>query len=236
MTKRIPIAIVPGVELVPKTDGIATVRVLDPKASAELSWDRFVRLKAASAAVENKRPGSILDAGGYDGALAFFLSGIAIDLIDPATTGGSVLDIPVAANSYDAVVAVDVLEHIEPSERQKAVAEFARVARKYVILNYPCQSSTAAQELLFKLTGNSLIREHVEWELPDSIWVTRELGAIGFSCTVTPHTSVGVWVGQYLAQSLNPEAAKDLNKYLIQHHASDSFSVPLYHLVTAEKK
>ncbi len=41
----------PGVELVLKSQGIATVKVSDPYKKNGLSWDRFVRLKAAAAAV-----------------------------------------------------------------------------------------------------------------------------------------------------------------------------------------
>src|SRR5581483_4242605 len=104
----------------------------------------------------------ILDAGGYDGALGLFLPSLQIDLIDPATTGGSVLNIPAADQCYDAVVAVDVLEHIEPSDRARALAEFARVSKQHVILNYPCRGSKPAQELALKLTNNALVREHVQ--------------------------------------------------------------------------
>lgn len=214
---------------------MAKIRVTDSSAQAALSWDRFVRLKATAEALEKRLSlGSIgLDVGGYDGALALFLEGMEIDLLDPATTGGSATAIEVEDQAYDFVAAVDVLEHVEPEQRQLVLKECARIARQYLVLNYPCRESRAAQELMLRLTGNSLIRQHVEWQLPDSDWVTQELKALGFACEVKPHSSTAIWVGQYLAQNLMPEAAKELNRYLIEHHSKESFDTPLYHLVIA---
>lgn len=231
----IPIKPIEGVTLELASSGIARVIVNDPSAKADLSWDRFVRLKAAAEAVKQLNAKVILDAGGYDGALGFFLPGFAIDLIDPATTGGSVLEIPAADGSYDAVVAVDVLEHIEPNDRSKALSEFARVAGQNVILNYPCRESKEAQELALKLTNNALIREHVEWELPDSDWVLSELKRHGYRGTVTAHTSIAVWLGQYVALNLLPEQTKDLNRHLVRNYADEPTTKALYHLVICER-
>jgi len=214
--------------------GVARVVVDDVSAKNELSWDRFVRLKRAAEATVRTSATTILDAGGYDGAIAFFLTDAVIDVIDPATTGGSVLEIPAADSSYDAVVAVDVLEHIEPKDRAKALSEFARVARQSVILNYPCRESKQAQELALKLTNNSLVREHVEWELPDSDWVLGELAKYGFKGKVHPHTSIAIWLGQYVTLNLVPEAAKELNRHLVGHHTEEPTTKPLYHLLVCE--
>lgn len=232
----IPIKIVEGVELFSKGAGIAAVCVTNNDAWKDLSWDRFVRLKAAATAVKQSGAKIILDAGGYDGAIGFFLPGVDIDVVDPATTGGSLLNIEADASSYDAVVAVDVLEHIDPLDRTRALSELARVARKYVILNYPCQDSKQAQELALKLTGNSLIREHVEWPLPDSEWVLKELAKLGFTGEVIPHTSIAIWLGQYLTLNLAPEAAKELNRHLVENYQAEPCSKALYHLLTCTRE
>ncbi|CAN5442558.1 hypothetical protein BH11CYA1_BH11CYA1_10520 [soil metagenome] len=234
----VPIKAVEGVQLEMQQGlPIATARVYDFTASAHLSWDRFVRLKASAEAIKKlANPGArILDAGGYDGALALFLPGYQVDVIDPATTGGSVLEIPTDGRSYDAVVAVDVLEHIEPQDRIKALSEFARVALMHVVLNYPCQESKDAQILALKLTNNALIKEHVEWELPDSNWVLSELAIHGFRGTITPHSSIAIWLGQYITLNLAPEAAKDLNKHLVANYSEEPCSKALYHLVICER-
>lgn len=235
----VPIKAIEGVELnLPEGKCIASARVLDPQKRMNLSWDRFVRLRFAAKAIEENVVASarLLDAGGYDGALALFLPEHEIDVIDAATTGGSVLEIPAANGSYDALVAVDVLEHIEPKDRTKALAEFARVATQHVILNYPCRDSKAAQELALKLTNNLLIKEHVQWELPDSDWVLSEMSKYGYSGTIHPHASIAVWLGQYVTLNLVPEAAKELNRHLVENYADEPCSRTLYHLVVCERR
>lgn len=235
----VPIKAIEGVELdLPEGKCIASARVLDPHERMNLSWDRFVRLKFAAKAIEDNVvvAARLLDAGGYDGALALFLPGHDIDVIDAATTGGSVLEIPAADSSYAALVAVDVLEHIEPKDRPKALSEFARVARQHVILNYPCQDSKDAQELALKLTNNVLIKEHVQWDLPDSNWVLGEMDKYGFSGAIHPHASIAVWLGQYVTLNLVPETAEELNRHLVENYADEPCSRALYHLVVCERR
>lgn len=231
----VPIKAVAGVELdLQEGRQIATARVIDNAAKSSLSWDRFVRLKAVAEAVNVLPARRLLDAGGYDGALARFLPDHQIEVIDPATTGGSVLEIPVADASYDAVVAVDVLE--QPENRNKALSEFARVTGKYIILNYPCRESKEAQELALKLTNNALIREHVQWELPDSDLVLAKLGSYGFKGAVKRHTSIAIWLGQYVTLNLVPEAATELNRHLVGNYADEPTTKALYHLVVCERE
>jgi hypothetical protein len=228
-----------GVELVPtQVEGVAHVRVHNHDLQNELSWDRYVRLKAAADAIKrlvdpNMR---ILDVGGYDGALALFLPNYQVDLIDPATTGGSLLHAPVEDQSYDLTVSVDVLEHIEATQRELALTELARITRRYLVLSYPCRETTKAQKIVLKATNNALIREHVEFGLPDSAWVLRTLGEHGFEGTVQPYGCMTMWIGQYLALHLAPPAvAKDLNRFLIDNHAGENSSKPLYHLLVFKK-
>ena len=45
---------------------------------------------------------------------------------------GSILDIPEEDGAYDACITTDVLEHLAPEDVDTAIAELARVARKYV--------------------------------------------------------------------------------------------------------
>ncbi len=215
--------------------GIARVEVTEKEAKALLPWDRFVRLKAAAELIEaNSLPCSVLDVGGYDGALAFFLS-YPVDLLDPSTTGGTATSINASDHSYDVVAAVDVLEHIKPNERRGVLLECARIASKLLVLNYPCRESLPAQQLMLQLTNNAFVKEHVEWELPDSDWVMSELTALGFECQLVCHTNAGIWLGQYLVQNLLPDVAPLLNSALIADHSTEPFSIPLYHLVVAKR-
>lgn len=236
MNFKIPIQMSPGLHLQMKCEGVHSVSVTNPLNLKNLPWDRYVRLNAAAKAILNFRASTVLDVGGYDGAIGYFLPNTKIDLVDPATTGGSILQLPVADQSYECVIAVDVLEHIEPTSRKTALSELCRVAQKYVILNYPCQDSKEAQALALKLTGNSLIREHVDWELPDTNWVLAELYDYGFSGQYKGHTSIAIWLGQYALQTLSPEAAIDLNQHLVEHYSEEPQSKPLYHLLSCERR
>jgi hypothetical protein len=234
-----PIISVPGIEMMPtNVPGIAGVRVVDRSAFQMLPWDRFVRLKAVADCVkpELQLDDRLLDIGGFDGALCLFLETTNIDLLDPETTGGAAHAIPVPDCAYEVTCAVDVLEHVEPSQRKLFLRECARVTGRHLVLNQPSPDSMGAQELMLQLTGNPFIRQHVEWQLPDSEWVIDELEALGFECELTPHSSVAVWVGQFLAQNLLPQAAQALNQYLTKHHSNESFNIPLYHLISAKRR
>jgi hypothetical protein len=238
LKKSVPIKSIAGLELFPTNNpGVCTVHVRDLAARLDLSWDRFIRLKAASNAITNvaSKGTNILDVGGYDGALALFLSDYKIDLLDPATTGISLLQQSINASSYDVVAAIDVLEHVPPQERKSVLKELARITRQSIILNYPCRETKEAQKLVLQATNNSLIREHVEWDLPETKWVLREMKSLGFSGKAIPHGSLAVWVGQYMMLNLNPESAISLNRYLIENHSDEPFSTPLYHLIVCRR-
>lgn len=270
VNKAIPIESNKNVELVPtQHEGVCRVKVLDPEGKNSLSWDRFVRLKAAADAIEeligserkrlgtisggsgcddtpetahgggggyDVKPGTILDVGGYDGALALFLPDYEVDLIDPATTGACLFDNPLSSVKYGLTAAVDVLEHIEPGKREQALSNLSAVSSRYVVLNYPCRETRKAQELVFNLTRNKLIQEHVQWDLPDTKWVVDKMTALGFKVSFRPHSNVAVWLGQYILSNLAPDIAKEINAYLVEHHASGSFDTPLYHLVVCRRQ
>src|SRR6202030_3324256 len=50
----------------------------------------------------------------------------------------SALQLPFCDSSFDAVIASDVLEHVPPGGRQTVVREALRVARKVVLIGFPC--------------------------------------------------------------------------------------------------
>jgi SAM-dependent methyltransferase len=51
---------------------------------------------------------------------------------------GSASDLPFEDNSFDAVVASDVLEHIPPEARVKVIHECLRVCKTIAIFGFPC--------------------------------------------------------------------------------------------------
>jgi hypothetical protein len=88
---------------------------------------------------------------------------------------------------------------------------------------------------VLRLTNNALIKEHVDWALPDSEWVLSELAKLGFSGSIKPHTSIAIWLGQYLTLNLVPEASKDLNQHLVENYADEPSSKSLYHLLVCSR-
>lgn len=233
-----PIKGVAGIELIPTDQrGVSKVVVSDPSEKMSLSWDRFIRLNETAKVLKKiaNKNSKILDVGGYDGASALFLPDYQIDLIDPVTTGSSLLNSSVDDSSYDIVIAIDVLEHINPIERKRALNKLSKVARLFIVLNYPHQNTKAAQELILKATNNVLIREHVEWELPDTEWVLKTMQEFGFIGNAESYGNLAVWLGQYLTLNLVPNVVQDLNRYLVENHSNDPFSTPLYELLVCRR-
>ena len=142
----------------------------------------------------------------------------------------------VATGAYDMVAAVDVLEHIDPPHRAHALEELARMTRRHIVLNYPHQETKLAQELVFRLTGNSLIKEHAEWELPDTKQLLETMAGLGFSGVAYAHSSLAVWIGQTLTTLLAPDAASATNEYLVQQHADEPHNLPLYELIVLARR
>ena len=133
------------------------------------------------------------------------------------------------------MVAVDVLEHIDPIERKQFLEQLCKIAQRCVILNYPHKDTKAAQELVFRATNNALIREHVQWELPDTKQVLDIMQSFGFTGQTRSYGSLAVWLGQYLILNLAPNVAPNLNRYLVDNHSKEPFSVPLYELLVCNK-
>lgn len=229
--KDIKLALNPGVELRQLSAGIAQAAVIDAKRRFELSWDRFIRLHNTAAAVKERVPKatSILDVGGFDGSLAMFLPEFSIDVIDPITTGGSGFSIP--SDAYEVVVSIDALEHVPPADRKSFLEQVSKASKHKCFINFPARHALKAQRLIYDLTGNPLVKEHVEWQLPDRDEVRESLEQKGFRVETIGYASLALWVSQYMLQTVSPEIASTVNKYLIEEHLSEPVGVWLYDLL-----
>lgn len=225
-----------GVELQP-TDvrGVCRATVTDAEKRFDLTWDRFARLYRTAEALRSRVKASsrIIDVGGFDGALAMFLSDYQIDVIDPITTGGTGLGI--APNSYDVVISIDALEHVTPEDRNSFLNRLGDAAIRWFFINFPSMHTAAEQKLLLELTDNPLIREHVEWALPDAGEVKRVLETAGFSVEVQQHSSVSQWVSQYLLQTVAPDVAEKANQFLLKNHMEEPTGKHLYDLLIGRR-
>jgi SAM-dependent methyltransferase len=86
----------------------------------------------------------------------------------------SAADLPLADQSFDVVLASDVLEHVPPELRKAVIQEALRVARRLVIFGFPC--GVIAHELDEELREIFLTRnlhvpiwleEHMEAAFPE---------------------------------------------------------------------
>ncbi len=125
---------------------------------------------------------SVLEVGSGNFGISEFLKRRVIGL-EPefsGTTGkwidpfkGSILDNDFADSQFDYVICVDVLEHLRQDERNKAIKELLRIAKKKVLLSFPSgefakwgDKNYAAQLKAFGLPLPSWLQEHIENGFP----------------------------------------------------------------------
>lgn len=99
-------------------------------------------------------------------------SGPSFPLLKPIK--GDAKKLPFKNNSFDFIVCVDVLEHINPIEREKVIAETFRVAKRAVFIGVPCGKVAEQQdEALHKeykkrfSKDYSFLKEQIDYGLPD---------------------------------------------------------------------
>ena len=124
----------------------------------------------------------ILEIGsGSLGIVPYFKRGIDaidVDFGGPQTEmlkkhKGNAWELPFRKNAYDVSISVDVLEHIEPGLREKAIFEMLRVTKKMAIIVVPSGDESARQDQALQkkwnLTfseKNQFLEEHVKYGLP----------------------------------------------------------------------
>ena len=86
----------------------------------------------------------------------------------------SAANLPLADQSFDGVIASDVLEHVPPELRRKVIQETMRVARRLVIFGFPCGETAydLDRELRETYLRENLqvpkwLEEHMEAPFPD---------------------------------------------------------------------
>ena len=115
--------------------------------------NQLVRYEQVIRELRQGRVSSILDVGsGSVGISAFAVAEWEITLCDVDFSDygviapvddrvrrvpGTILELPFSDGEFDAVVALDVMEHLAPGERDRALDELARVARRIAIVACP---------------------------------------------------------------------------------------------------
>lgn len=115
--------------------------------------------------------------------------------------------LPFRAGSFDAVLAVDVLEHVPANRRAALVREAARVSRGLVFLAGPLDGSAAAedrvQRALEVLRGRTepWLDEHRAHGLPREVDVRAAVPA-GWTVESVPNVNRAIWTANRLLMGL----------------------------------
>lgn len=107
----------------------------------------------------------------------------------------SALQLPFADRAFPAVVCLDVLEHVPPSQREALLGELVRVARQTVILAFPrgdgarrADASLARCYHVLRRTQPDWLPEHLTWPLPSRREVEMLLDSSSLSYTQQDNT------------------------------------------------
>jgi SAM-dependent methyltransferase len=110
--------------------------------------------------------------------------------------------LPFADRSFAGVVAMDVLEHVPPGDRDRLVAECARVAADVVVISHPLPTPAVRRADAFLAavhracfgTENAFLVEHAAHGLPDPREVARVLSEAGFAVAEVPDCPLSDWL------------------------------------------
>jgi len=159
------------------------------------NWDISVALRYLPVVrdLENylKLDAKVLDVGSGEFGLATYTQGkfniTGTDTVfgrgrrkEPNLVEASAEKLPFQSNSFDAVVSVDMLEHLSPDIRKKAVSEMIRVAKERVYLLFPTGNISRRIDGIilryYRFTHKEelpFLREHLKNGLPSAKIVER---------------------------------------------------------------
>lgn len=152
-----------------------------------LPFDVYERHKFVGGFIKNGE--TVLDVGGSLGHLNKFSSAKKITTVDIEPPADIIYDgrhLPFAKKSFAAVVAIDVLEHIDKREREKFITELKRVASRLVVLSAPYGSEAhidfekkEVEQWLDQNNPLQFLKEHLEKGLPEPFEIRSLVNKFG---------------------------------------------------------
>lgn len=161
------------------------------------NWNLDVALRYLPVADHLNRtsPARVLDVGPGDEGLSRYWGRqtFGVDVCMPTAKGisptrricGSATALPFKDGSMDVVVCVDVLEHIPECDRTRVLSEMIRVARKELILAFPCGPAAHRVEKRLEETyerrnrsPHPYLHEHLKYGLPEADLLDQDIRSL----------------------------------------------------------
>lgn len=142
------------------------------------------------------------------------IDGIDVDFSGPKAIllnkiKGSAWDLPFRNKIYDVSISVDVLEHIEPGLRERAVFEMLRVTKQLTIIVVPCNEESEQQDKELQthwnktfVKKNQFLDEHVKYGLPKSdeilVYIDRSLRKLDKKAKIKSYSNLNLGIRKIL--------------------------------------
>jgi SAM-dependent methyltransferase len=201
---------------VPRVIQQPVLRTLRPLLGG-VELNHLARLLPVAALLRDARPRTVLDVGSGSRGLARWLPReLDVTAVDASfddygaarrfsgrrarAVVGDVLELPFPDGSFDAVAAVDLLEHVAPADRDRALDELVRVTRRRLVVACPTGSAALAADRALAeglsadgRTPPGWIVEHLGNGFPEANEIAARLAPHGDVHT-TPNLSIGAHV------------------------------------------
>ncbi|MEW6661065.1 MAG: class I SAM-dependent methyltransferase [Bacillota bacterium] len=187
-----------------------------------MDLDLLMRYAPLVECLQRQKAASILEVGsGSYGITRFYRRRVvALDTSFPPPVSpylepriGTATSLPFPGLSFDFVISVDVLEHLPPGERERALREMWRVARKCVICGVPCGRQAMAHEERYNTAyqhkfghENKWLVEHKKHGLPEKSDVERIVGRVASpgKVSVIPNVNLDFWYATRICELTVP--------------------------------
>ncbi|MBX9938402.1 MAG: class I SAM-dependent methyltransferase [Candidatus Obscuribacterales bacterium] len=127
---------------------------------------------------------------------------------------GQPAPISLPSKSFDAVIAIGVLEALNQQERELLLGELARIPQSLCIIDLPSSGYRKHWSGLVELTLKSEMQRSLQFGLPDTKQISQFLEKAGFEVEVWTHTRLSQWLPYITLFALNPLAAGLLDQEL----------------------
>jgi SAM-dependent methyltransferase len=199
------------------------------KVAEDLSFERYQRLMGIA---EEVPPAcSLLDVGSEDTCLKKLLPDIQYASYNGIVTSRDLRLLPYADNSFDVVVASDVLEHVIPTDRRLFLYELLRVAGSRVVFSFPGELSAEAEALILSIIPeNRWLKQHRQQGLPRREDLEALLNELGLHYKSKSNTPLATWVYSVLYDyiSLTDQQKQQLNTFFQARCYDTSSRGPAY--------